>query len=472
MKKSSINILASSAFLLLAGAVAWISIRFAGAGDAHSHLEPTPKTDTLRVAMLNAPYSYYHYRDTIMGFDYELANALADSLHRPLKIVEATSMVDLIEKVATGEADLAAAPVADTSPHREEVALCGPERISYQVLVQRGAPGKVKDVTDLPSHTVTVIKDTRYDQRIANLNKEIGGGIAIEALDRDTLTEGDLVKMVSKGEIEMTLTDSQLAEYGRRLYPSLDFSVPVSLEQRLRWAVNPADTLLAKAIDRWSRADSVAVASTYRKYYAPAPTVREEESAETDASGRSVASSPGSYPAIPYVAVFKQVCARHGIDWRLAAAVAFVESRFKPEIVSWAGARGIMQVMPGTARGMGIDPSKLTRPDVCIEAGVRLLSNLDKALASRIPDPRARRDFMLASYNAGLGHIYDAIALARKYGLDASHWEGGVSRAALMKSKPKYYHDPVVKNGYFRARETLDFVHSVNDAYLHFSRGN
>ncbi|MDE6341363.1 MAG: lytic transglycosylase F, partial [Muribaculaceae bacterium] len=96
---------------------------------------------------------------------------------------------------------------------------------------------------------------------------------------------------------------------------------------------------------------------------------------------------------------------------------------------------------------------------------VKTLSSLDNMLKSKVPDADERAKFILASYNAGPGHVSDAIALASKYGLDASKWDGNVETAINMKSKPAYYHDPVVKNGYFRAKETINFVRKVQLAY-------
>lgn len=476
---SRLNLLCGSAILLCAAALLWLAIRLAPSKNETAESSGDSLPDTLRVAMLNAPYSFYDYRDTIVGYDYELIHALADSLHRPLLIIKASSITDLVDKVARGEADIAAGPVADTKPTQSMVRLCGPERISYQVLVQRRGPKAITDPSSLAGHTIAVEEDSRYAQRLRNLDSEIGGGIRIETIDRDTVSDADLVRMVDRGEIEMTVTDSDLAVYNAAHYPSLDFSMPLSMEQRLQWAVNPADTLLAAAVSRWVKADSVLVANTYRKYYHdsqevhfPQETSKQVKDEATTKAGFETPATTAGIKSVPYKAAFKQVAARHGYDWRLLAAVAFVESRFKPDIVSWAGARGIMQVMPGTARAMGLEPGRLTDPAVCMEAGVRLLVDLDKSLSKRIPDPAMRRDFVLASYNAGMGHILDAIALARKYGLDASRWEGGVSRAALMKSKPKYYRDPVVKNGYFRARETVDFVHAVNAAYRDIAKLN
>ena len=73
--------------------------------------------------------------------------------------------------------------------------------------------------------------------------------------------------------------------------------------------------------------------------------------------------------------------------------------------------------------------------------------------------------FVVAAYNSGIAHIYDAIALANKHGLDSGRWENGASQALMMKMNPEYYNDPVCKYGYFRGRQTCEYVKSVFEIY-------
>ena len=78
-----------------------------------------------------------------------------------------------------------------------------------------------------------------------------------------------------------------------------------------------------------------------------------------------------------------------------------------------------------------------------------------------ITDEDERINFVLASYNAGIGHIYDAMALAEKYGHDKYRWIDNVEKYVLLKSKPEYYNDSICRNGYFRGTETYEFVREI-----------
>lgn len=87
-----------------------------------------------------------------------------------------------------------------------------------------------------------------------------------------------------------------------------------------------------------------------------------------------------------------------------------------------------------------------------------------------IPNERERKNFILAAYNAGLGHIYDAMALAEKFGKNKFVWFDNVEEYILLKSNEEYFTDPVCKNGYFRGRETYNFVRDINDRYKVYKR--
>ena len=84
---------------------------------------------------------------------------------------------------------------------------------------------------------------------------------------------------------------------------------------------------------------------------------------------------------------------------------------------------------------------------------------------SRIDNSHERRKFILASYNAGAGHIIDAIELARKYDKNPQVWDGNVEEALLWKANPQFYNDSVCHFGYFRGKQTVAYVVDVEQRY-------
>ena len=443
-------------FILL---TATVSCRHGGGSDGSdtdsaSHRFP----DTLRVVTLYSPASYFIYRGQEMGYDYELVTALAVDKGLTLRVDIAPSLSRAVEMLDSGLVDLIAYEVPVTAEYKEKVVACGPENITTQVLVQpkRGDTELITDVTDLVGKDVYVEADSKYEARMINLNQELGGGIRIHPVNRDTMITEDLIAMVSDGELPLTVVDSDIARINKTYYNDLDITMPLSFEQRSAWAVAPDRAWLGDSINAWLNADNhrSEQARLLKRYF--------ELSKEEPGNSRFV-STAGRVS--PFDHLFQKYAGQYDWDWRLLASQAYVESKFDSTAVSWAGARGLMQIMPRTAKGYGQSAKSVMNKDVAIETSLKLLRDLDKQLTPRVPDPEERKKFVIASYNSGLAHVLDAIALAEKYGLDPQKWDDNVAKAILWKSNPRYYKDPVVRFGYSRGRETFDYVNRVYAYY-------
>ena len=141
--------------------------------------------------------------------------------------------------------------------------------------------------------------------------------------------------------------------------------------------------------------------------------------------------------------------------------MGYAESRYDSTQVSWAGARGIMQLMPATARAFGLSADRMANNNDNISTAVKVIASLDRSLRRHVSDPHERVKFIIAAYNSGLAHVLDAIAIAKKVGYRSDVWDGAVAEALMMKSNPEYYNDPVCRYGYFRGRQTYDYVKTV-----------
>lgn len=424
--------------------------------------------DTLHAVTLYGPTTYFNYRGQDMGYEYENLKQFAEDENMILDLKVASTLQSMLGMLNSGEAELAAYPVPRIEEFAGKVKYCGPKEATWQVLVQPAGPGKVTDVTQLVGRSIYVERDSKYHYRLINLDQEIGGGIDIVAISRDSLIAEDMIEMVDNREIAMTVVDSDIAELNKSYYPNLDIEMKVSLDQYASWAVGNSCDSLATKLDRWEKQHEYSPIrkSIFRKYFEiskvnPLNDLLMEELGKMLSSRSSIS---------PYDASFKRHSDVAGYDWTLLAAIAYNESRFDNNVVSWAGACGVMQLMPATARAMGIDADLVSTPDYNILAAAKLIRHLDDALSSRVPDKNERLLFVLAAYNSGLGHIYDAISLAEKYGLNPKVWLGNVSEGVIMKSRPQYYNDPVVKNGYFRGKETTDFVDNVMATYSLFKK--
>lgn len=406
----------------------------------------------LVVLTLNSSTSYFDYRGEPMGFQYELAEQFARSLGVKLKVEVARNTHDLVHKLLSGEGDLIAYNLPVTKEFKDSVAFCGEDIITHQVLVQRnGRKDKpLKNVTELIGKEVYV-KPGKYLDRLINLDEELGGGILIHEVENDSVTTEDLIMQVSKGDIDYAICDNDLAKLNKTYYPNLNIDLAVSFDQRASWAVRKTSPLLGEAATKWHRENmtSPAYQASSKRYF---------EISKHTPHGSILSIKDGKISH--FDDLFKKYAKEIDWDWRMLASLAYTESNFDTTAVSWAGAKGLMQLMPRTARAMGIPPGKEQNPEESIKAAIKYIAATSRSF-NAIKDPEERMKFVLAAYNAGIGHVLDAMALAEKYGKNKYVWDNSVDNYILLKSNEEYFNDPVCRNGYFRGVETYNFVKEI-----------
>lgn len=398
--------------------------------------------------------SYFLYRGEPMGFQYELCEQFAQSLGLRLRIEVANNPAELVQKLLRKEGDIIAYNLAVTNEWKDSVLYCGEEMITHQVIVQRNGKGALKDVTELIGKEIYV-KPGKHLDRLVHLDKELGGGILIHEMPEDSITTEDLIAKVAQGEIDYTICDNDIARLNRTYYPSLNIDLQISFVQRSSWAVRKDEPLLAQAANEWYKANvkSRAYQASTKRYF---------EISKRVAHGSILSIKDGKISH--YDKLFKKYAKEIDWDWKLLASLAYTESNFDTAAVSWAGAKGLMQLMPRTARAMGLPAGKELNPEENIKAAVKYIAAMEKSFAF-IKDSTERSSFILAAYNAGIGHVKDAMALAEKYGADPTLWKDNVEKYILLKSHEEYFNDPVCKNGYFRGTETYNFVREIKERH-------
>lgn len=224
------------------------------------------------------------------------------------------------------------------------------------------------------------------------------------------------------------------------------------------WAVAQGNSELAAALNGWYKKNMMADA------------VKEESFALSTKSVTRKVYSPMLNRAggviSRYDHLFQQYASLARWDWRLVAAQCYQESTFDPQARSWAGACGLMQIMPSTADMLGLAFSDIFDPEKNIAAACKYLGQLNGKF-SDVGSREERTKFILASYNGGFYHIRDAMALAEKYGKNKYSW-ADVSHYVLGLQSPQYYNDPVVKNGYMRGSETVGYVERIMGRYADY----
>lgn len=416
--------------------------------------------DTLKIGTLYSPMSYFRYKDQIMGYDYELIQQLSRDKDIAFDITVAPSVSALIEMLENNDINLAAFDIPLTGTNLEKIIPCGYEHLTSQVLVQKKGERRIKNVTELIGKDIYVEKDSKYLQRLENLNEELGGGINICIVDEDSIISEDLLDKVTEGNVPFTIVDSDVARFNKGYYPGLDMTVQVSFPQKSSWAVSKENKWLADSINSWFETTSPEEANKnlLRRYFELSRALHVDTKAFSKNFSKGYISE--------YDNLFKQYAKTIGVDWRLLAAIAYTESRFDSSVVSWAGAKGVMQVMPSTAKAFGFANLDWVAPENNVQLSTKIMSSLDNSLKAYVADPQERMKFVIAAYNSGLAHVIDAINIAKAYGYDSAKWDGNVAEALKMKSQPEIYNNTdICRYGYFKGNYTVAYVKNVMNLY-------
>ena len=294
--------------------------------------------------------------------------------------------------------------------------------------------------------------ETYYDYRGRHLGvqyllaqrfaSKLGVSLRMEVC-RDTT---EMLQRLQEGEADLAI-----------LPPSVCFpdSSLFTIHSSLHWLVGPDKDDLEQELKAWYRPSMLDEAKKQEAYYLSNRAVRRKVYAPMLNRQGGVISH--------YDVVFQHHAPRIRWDWRLLAAQCYQESCFDPQARSWAGACGLMQIMPSTADHLGLPRSAIFNPEQNIAAAVKYIAELQQSF-SDIPNPTERTKFVLAAYNGGGFHIRDAMALARKHGRNDKMWRN-VEPFVLGLQQAQYYNDPVVRNGYMRGSETVDYVRKIHDRW-------
>ncbi len=412
--------------------------------------------------------SYFIYRGQPLGFQYEMLQELANYMDLALEVSVCNDLDRNFSDLQEGYVDMIAMNLTITSKRKKELAFTAPLLQTRQVLVQRKPlqwelmnskqqeSSVLRNQLDLDGKVVYVQAGSVYEARLRSLSNEIGGGIDIRTVN---LESEQLIQRVALGEIDYTVCDENVGLVNTTYFPQLDVGTAISFPQNVAWAVHPGSDSLKRVIDQWvtDYRKTSRYAILYNKYFKNRHAYRNIHSEYY---------TLGSGKISQFDEVIRKESDRIGWDWRLMASLIYQESRFNSDAVSWAGAFGLMQMMPVTAKNYGI--TRDSSPAEQIRAGASFIKWLDDRLIDVITDRDERIKFILASYNIGLGHIQDARRLAERYDDDPNIWHGSVEEWLLKKADPEYYTDPVVRYGFARGIETYNYVKDILERYEHY----
>ena len=388
---------------------------------------------------------YYIYRDQVMGFEYELASAFADFLGVRLKIIIAREWEDMVPKLLRGEGDIIAASFTITPKRKQQIQFSNPYmEIQQQIIVNRDN-NRIRKLADLAGEKIHVRKGTSYQERLEALQEK---GMQFEIVTVDNIPTAELIQKVARGEVEVTIADSNVAMLNRRYFPRAVIRDVISEKESLAWAVRPGADRLVEKINAFFETikNNGIFDQIYDKYYTD---IEQFDYVDLRAYHRRLHSRLPKYGVI-----IKEAADKHGFDWRMIAAQMYQESHFRRWARSPAGAYGLMQLTRRTAKTYGV--KDIYDPLQNIHAGVKHLKNLYDLFEKA--EGADRLFIAFAAYNIGQGHIRDAQRLARQKKLDPNKWSS-LTRTLPMLREWKYFKD--AKYGYCRGTEPVQYVRQI-----------
>lgn len=437
-----------------------------------------------------APYNsttYFIYQGEPLGFEYELLAAFAKDLGVTLKIVVVNDPKSLIPALNEGEGDIAAARLMPNPDDQASAAFTDALYHTDPVLVQQDEPpsaaGKgteraikpgpadptpevdiqarlVTKPAQLAGQRVDLPEQSPFRRTLMELSDEISGDIYVVEVGGKFADEA-LAQKVARGEVQFTVMQKNLADLKEAEFKNLKVRPILGQTQKVSWAVRKNSPELLATLNTWiaEKKKTPLVNVLYQKYFVDRRRYLERVTSEylTSTTGK----------LCEYDALLKQYATELNWDWRLLASQAYQESRFKPSARSWAGATGLLQLMPETAMDYGV--KNPLDPDDNVQGAIRFLKWLQQYWAKRIADENERLKFILASYNAGAGHVEDAQRLTEKYGGNPEVWDD-VAYWLLQKSTQQYSSDPVVKFGFCRGLEPVNYVSHILERFEHYKQ--
>jgi membrane-bound lytic murein transglycosylase F len=277
--------------------------------------------------------------------------------------------------------------------------------------------------------------------------EKIGVSLRVEVC-KDTT---EMVDRLKRGEGDVVAVPLPMKTRG------VKFAGPKVDSLKTSWAVNDDSQELADSLNSWFKPNMIAEVRSEEDFLLSTRSIRRHVYAPMLNRSGGVISRYDRY--------FQTYAPIARWDWRLMAAQCYQESCFDPEARSWAGACGLMQIMPSTADHLGMPRSELFNPERNIAGAARYIQELNQKFADVPASERVY--YVLASYNGGFFHIRDAMALAKKNGRSPHRW-ADVSEYVLKLSSPQYYNDPVVRYGYMRGTETVDYVQRIRDRWAEY----
>ena len=212
------------------------------------------KEDTLRIVTDYNPLSYYVTQDSIIGFDYELANLISKRSGLAVLVFPEVSLSKSLQGLNKNVYDIVGRTLPVTTESKQEYNFTETILLNKQVLIQRkpefnNNTKPIRNQLDLARKTLYIISDAPTRYRIENLAHEIGDTIYVK--EETKYGAEQLVIMVAKGDIEFAVINENIAQQMASEFPEIDYQTDISFTQFQSWALRKTSPVLLDSLNVW-----------------------------------------------------------------------------------------------------------------------------------------------------------------------------------------------------------------------------
>ena len=414
-------------------------------------LEQILETGELRVVTRDSPTAYTIGPDGPSGPEFDLVQAFADELGVALVIEPVASISEILPKILSGEAHMAAAGLSITDTRREYLNFGHPYETVDVHLIYKLGTGKPRSLDDILDRSIEVMAGSSHVDLLSSIK------ISYPTLDwaeNADIEVAELMTKVAMSEVDFTVADSPDFNIQRHFYPDLRVALDLDIGDPIAWGFPKAsaDTLLARADDFLIQADrSGTLARVHDRYYGYTKKF------DYVGTRNFIRHFENRLPR--YRQMFEEAGEQWGVDWRLLAAIGYQESHWRSQARSPTGVRGIMMLTLATAEYLGLDDR--LDPKNSIFGGAQYFARQTERVADTVAEPD-RTWMALAAYNVGFNHIKDARTLIEWAGGDPDSWVD-MSEALPLLSQRKWYSQ--LPFGYARGWEPVLYVNNIRAYY-------
>jgi membrane-bound lytic murein transglycosylase F len=416
-----------------------------------SLLQQVLEVGELRVVTRDSPTSYIDGPNGPSGPEFDLVQAFADELGVTLVIEPVESISEILPRLLSGEAHMAAAGLSITGSRLEFLNFGHPYEMVDMHLIYKLGTGKPNSIDDIIGRSIEVMAGTSHVDMLESLHAVYP---ELDWTENADVEAAVLLAKVAAAEIDYTIADSTDFNIQRHFHPDLRVALDLEIGDPLAWAFpkEKKNELLSRADDFMIRAERSGVLARVKdRYYG--------HTTKFDYVGTRNFIRHYELRLPKYRDYFEQAGSDWGVDWRLLAAIGYQESHWRSQAVSPTGVRGIMMLTEDTAAYLGLDDR--LDPKNSIFGGAQYYARQTERVADTVDEPD-RTWMALAAYNVGFYHLKDARQIVEWEGGDPDTWLD-ISAALPLLAQRKWY--TRLPFGYARGWEPVLYVNNIRSYY-------